>query len=88
MTLGLYVRPVPVQGIDSPRQQYLIERQAKLDNVSVDAARQKLTDTIAAKRFGRPEEFADMCAYLCSEQASFICGQNIQLDGGSYRGLM
>ena len=74
--------------IDSPRQQYLIERQAKMDNVSVEAARQKLTDTIAAKRFGRPEEFADMCAYLCSQQASFICGQNIQLDGGSYRGIV
>lgn len=74
--------------IDSPRQQYLIERQAKIDGISVEAARQKLTDTIAAKRFGRPEEFADMCAYLCSAQASFICGQNIQLDGGSYKGLI
>jgi 3-oxoacyl-[acyl-carrier protein] reductase len=74
--------------IDSPRQQYLIERQAKIDGISLDAARQKLTDTIAAKRFGKPEEFADMCAYLCSEQASFICGQNIQLDGGSYRGIV
>jgi 3-oxoacyl-[acyl-carrier protein] reductase len=74
--------------IDSPRQQYLIERQARIDNSSLEAARQKLTDTIAAKRFGRPEEFADMCTYLCSEQASFICGQNIQLDGGSYRGIV
>jgi 3-oxoacyl-[acyl-carrier protein] reductase len=74
--------------IDSPRQQYLIERQAKIDGISAEAARQKLTDSIAAKRFGRPEEFADMCAYLCSEQASFICGQNIQLDGGSYRGIV
>jgi 3-oxoacyl-[acyl-carrier protein] reductase len=74
--------------IDSPRQQALTERQAKLDGTTFEEARQKLTDTIAAKRFGRPEEFADMCAYLCSEQASFICGQNIQLDGGSYRGIV
>jgi len=74
--------------IDSPRQQYLIERQARLDNISPEAARKKLTDTIAAGRFGRPDEFGDMCAYLCSVQASFICGQNIQLDGGSYRGLI
>jgi 3-oxoacyl-[acyl-carrier protein] reductase len=29
-----------------------------------------------------------MCAYLCSAQASYICGQNIQLDGGSYRGIV
>ena len=74
--------------IDSPRQQYLIERQSKMDGVSLEAARQKLTDTIAAKRFGTPEEFGDMCAFLCSVQASFICGQNIQLDGGSYRGIV
>jgi 3-oxoacyl-[acyl-carrier protein] reductase len=74
--------------IDSPRQQFLIEREAQMNHISVDAARAKLTDTIAAKRFGRPEEFADMVTYLCSEQASFICGQNIQLDGGSYRGIV
>ena len=74
--------------IDTGRQQYLIERQAKIDNSSLEAARAKLVDTIAAKRFGRPEEFGDMCAYLCSDQASYVCGQNIQLDGGSYRGIV
>jgi 3-oxoacyl-[acyl-carrier protein] reductase len=74
--------------IDSPRQQQLTEREARMNSISLEAARAKLTDTIAAKRFGRPEEFADMVAYLCSEQASFICGQNIQLDGGSYRGIV
>lgn len=74
--------------IDTPRQQFLTERQARLDSTTYDVARQKLADTVAAKRFGTTEEFADMCAYLCSAQASFICGQNIQVDGGSYRGLM
>jgi 3-oxoacyl-[acyl-carrier protein] reductase len=74
--------------IDTGRQQYLIEREAKINDISLEAARQKLVDTIAAKRFGRPEEFGDMCAYLCSAQASFVCGQNIQLDGGSYRGIV
>jgi 3-oxoacyl-[acyl-carrier protein] reductase len=74
--------------IDTGRQQYLIERQAKIDHSTLDEARAKLVDTIAAKRFGRPEEFGDMCAYLCSAQASYICGQNIQLDGGSYRGIV
>jgi 3-oxoacyl-[acyl-carrier protein] reductase len=74
--------------IDTGRQQYLIERQAKIDGMTLEQARAKLTDTIAAKRFGRPDEFGDMCAYLCSAQASYICGQNIQLDGGSYRGIV
>jgi 3-oxoacyl-[acyl-carrier protein] reductase len=29
-----------------------------------------------------------MCAYLCSAQAGYVSGQNIQLDGGSYQGLI
>ncbi|MBP7565045.1 MAG: SDR family oxidoreductase [Burkholderiaceae bacterium] len=74
--------------IDTPRQQFLTERQAKMDGTSYDVARQKLADTVAARRFGTVEEFADMCAFLCSTQASFICGQNIQIDGGSYKGLI
>jgi 3-oxoacyl-[acyl-carrier protein] reductase len=74
--------------IDSPRQQYLTERQAMLDGSTWDEARAKLAETIAARRFGTLEEFGDMCAYLCSRQASFISGQNIQLDGGSYRGIV
>ena len=36
---------------------------------------------------GKPS-VGDACAFLCSEQASFISGQNLQLDGGSYRGLI
>jgi 3-oxoacyl-[acyl-carrier protein] reductase len=44
--------------------------------------------TIAAGRLGRPDEFGDACAFLCSEQAGFISGQNLQLDGGSYVGLI
>jgi 3-oxoacyl-[acyl-carrier protein] reductase len=39
-----------------------------------------------AGRIGRPEEFGDACAYLCSAQAGFITGQNWLLDGGAYPG--
>jgi 3-oxoacyl-[acyl-carrier protein] reductase len=41
---------------------------------------------IPAKRFGRPEEFGELCAFICSAQASFITGQNFLIDGGSYPG--
>ena len=74
--------------IDSGRQRYLAERMMKMENISYEEARARLADTIAAKRFGKPEEFGDACAFLCSEQASFISGQNLQLDGGSYKGLI
>jgi 3-oxoacyl-[acyl-carrier protein] reductase len=44
--------------------------------------------SIAAQRLGRPEELGDACAFLCSAQAGYISGQNLQLDGGSYGGLV
>ena len=37
---------------------------------------------------GLPEELGDACAFLCSAQSGFISGQNVQLDGGSYDGLL
>lgn len=48
------------------------------------AARQEM---IPSKRFGRPQEFGQTCAYLCSLQASYLTGQNILLDGGLYPGV-
>jgi 3-oxoacyl-[acyl-carrier protein] reductase len=74
--------------IDTGRQIQMTERQAKIDNITFAQARKNIELTIAAKRFGTTEEFGDICAYLCSKQASFISGQNIQVDGGSYRGIV
>lgn len=36
-----------------------------------------------AGRFGTPEEFGAACAFLCSQYAGYITGQNIVLDGGA-----
>ena len=37
-------------------------------------------------RFGEATEFGKMCAFLCSEHAGYITGQNILMDGGAYPG--
>lgn len=34
------------------------------------------------QRIGKPEEIAELCAYLCSEKADFITGQDFSVDGG------
>jgi len=41
---------------------------------------------IPAGRYGNPEEFGAVCAFLCSQQAGYITGQNILPDGGAYPG--
>jgi 3-oxoacyl-[acyl-carrier protein] reductase len=73
--------------IDTERQVYMATKRAESAGISYEEARQEIVDSIAAKRMGRPEEFGAACAFLCSEQASYISGQNLQLDGGSYRGV-
>ena len=49
----------------------------------IRAAQQK---QIPAGRYGTAEEFGAICAFLCSQQAAYITGQNILPDGGSYQG--
>ena len=41
---------------------------------------------IIAGRFGAPEEFGALCAFLSSAQAGYIVGQNILIDGGAFPG--
>ncbi len=73
---------------DTDRQVFMTEMLMENQNISREEARSQIASSIAANRFGKPEEFGATCAFLCSEQASFISGQNIQLDGGSYEGLI
>ncbi|HLZ73771.1 SDR family oxidoreductase [Phenylobacterium sp.] len=39
------------------------------------------------RRVGRPEEFGAVCAFLASQHAGFINGQNLLLDGGAFPGV-
>lgn len=73
---------------DTPRQAFMAQRLVREQGISLEEARRQITDTLPAKRFGRPEEFGQACAYLCSAQAGFMTGQNLQLDGGAYAGLI
>lgn len=76
------------QHIDTGRQQQMAERLMRERGIGLDEARALQAKMVRAGRLGRPEELADACAYLCSAQASFISGQNLQVDGGSYEGLI
>jgi len=48
----------------------------------------KMTNNIPLKRLGKPEEFGALVAFLASQQAAFITGTSIQIDGGLNRSLL
>jgi 3-oxoacyl-[acyl-carrier protein] reductase len=61
-------------------------KQAQARGISEEAARAEREASIPAKRFGRPEEFGELCAFLAGAQAGYITGQNILIDGGAFPG--
>ena len=53
---------------------------------SIEALAEARKKLAPAQRFGHPDEFGQTCAFLCSQHAGFITGQNILIDGGAYPG--
>ena len=55
----------------------------KARGISMEEAISERAATIPAGRYGTPSEFGAACAFLCSQHAGFIIGQNVLLDGGA-----
>jgi len=74
--------------IATERHRFMVAEIVARDGVTPQQAEAAIAEGLPARRLGTAEEVGDACAYLCSAQAGFISGQNLQLDGGSYRGLI
>ncbi|MEZ5238292.1 MAG: SDR family oxidoreductase [Microthrixaceae bacterium] len=72
---------------DTGRQEQMAELVVKFLGITHEEARAEQVASIRAGRLGRPEEFGDAFAFLCSAQAGYLSGQSLQLDGGSYEAV-
>ena len=70
------------------RLKSLIEKRAAETGMPVEEAMAAGITEIPAGRFGTAEEVGALVAFLASEQASYITGSTIQVDGGLTRGLL
>lgn len=68
------------------RQKHLAEIRAQDQGITPEEYLRKSEAVIPMQRYGRPEELANVAAFLCSERASYVTGTSIQIDGGLYRG--
>ena len=56
---------------------------SEAQGITMAEAQAQREATLPARRSGTAEEFGQTCAFLCSQHAGFIVGQNLLLDGGA-----
>ena len=71
---------------DTDRLKTTLAGAAAKTGQSIEALAEARKKMAPAQRFGHPDEFGQTCAFLCSQHAGFITGQNILIDGGAYPG--
>ncbi|MFT6589692.1 MAG: 3-oxoacyl-[acyl-carrier protein] reductase [Rhodoferax sp.] len=71
---------------DTDRLKGTLQGAAQKTGQAVEVIRETRRKTIPAQRFGQVEEFGAICAFLCSQHAGYINGQNVLADGGAYPG--
>jgi 3-oxoacyl-[acyl-carrier protein] reductase len=74
--------------IDTDRVRQLDEINAKRGGIAADEQHRRMAATIPLGRYGQPEEYGRMAAFLLSDAAAYITGASVQVDGGLIRGVL
>ncbi|MHB1248149.1 MAG: SDR family oxidoreductase [Polaromonas sp.] len=83
---GVTINNLLPGAFDTDRLRITMVGAAQKTGQTLDAVMDARRKNIPARRFGTPEEFGAICAFLCSMQAGYMTGQNVLADGGAYPG--
>lgn len=84
---GITVNNILTGSFDTERLRDLHSQQANKQGVPLEEWRKKMADEIPLKRFGKPEEYGYLATFLASEQAAYLTGINLPIDGGAIRSV-
>ena len=82
---GITVNNVLPGFTDTERLNEIIKIKANQAGTSMEAMAEIMKNYAPAKRFARPEETANVIAFLASEAASYVNGINVPVDGGTHK---
>jgi 3-oxoacyl-[acyl-carrier protein] reductase len=83
---GVTINNLLPGAFDTDRLRGVMQGASQKSGQPLETVMEARKKTIPAQRFGTPAEFGAICAFLCSQQAGYINGQNVLADGGAYPG--
>jgi 3-oxoacyl-[acyl-carrier protein] reductase len=84
---GVQVNSVVPGAVMTGRRQSFFEKWAPAHNLTVAEAMEKFPEEAGIARFGKPEEIADLMAYIVSPSAKWMTGASLRMDGGEIKGI-
>jgi len=84
---GVQVNSVVPGAVMTGRRRSFMEHWAPEHGMSVEEATKKFPEQAGIARYGKPEEVADLMAYMVSPAAKWMTGTSVRIDGGEIKGI-
>ena len=84
---GVQVNSVVPGAVMTGRRESFFKKWAPAHNMAVEEAVKKFPEEVGIARFGKPEEIADLMAFMVSPAAKWMTGASVRMDGGEVKGV-
>ena len=84
---GVQVNSVVPGAVMTGRRESFFQKWAPAHNLTVEEALHNFPEEVGIARFGKPEEIADLMAFLVSPAAKWMTGASVRMDGGEVKGI-
>jgi 3-oxoacyl-[acyl-carrier protein] reductase len=84
---GIQVNSVVPGAVMTGRRRSFFEKWAPVHGLTVEEAMKKFPEKAGIARFGKPEEIAELMAFMVSPAAKWMTGASVRMDGGEIKGI-
>lgn len=84
---GVQVNSIIPGAVMTGRRRSFLEKWAPAHNMTVEEATKKFPEEAGISRYGKPEEIADLLAFMVSPSAKWMTGTSVRMDGGETKGI-
>jgi 3-oxoacyl-[acyl-carrier protein] reductase len=84
---GVQVNSIVPGAVMTGRRRSFLEKWAPAHDMSVEEATKKFPEEAGISRYGRPEEIAELLAFMVSPAAKWMTGSSVRMDGGEVKGI-